>query len=112
MCLLKEEMLEFNACMENLRAMEFKGRPRMLYKVYRQTLAEHNLNIYKEMENASLEDSDDKARKYLTEFNLKLRKHFNSFPTNYDHPKRLYGQRGALRKPKNMSPIVVGWPDE
>ena len=54
MCLLEEEMLEFNACMENLRAMEFKGRPRMLYKVYRQTLAEHNLNIYKEMENASL----------------------------------------------------------
>lgn len=78
--------------------------------VHLKTLQEQGIDVISELRQASFKPSDDEARMYLRQFNLKLRQHLENFPTHYNNPKRLPGQGGKLRKPLNIPPIHVKWP--
>ena len=88
----------------------FAGDEIAVWKAYMKTLKEQRIDIRGELRAASYEASDAEAREYLRKFNLRLRQHLENFPTHYNHPVRLQGKGGSLRKPKVFTPFPIIWP--
>ena len=107
------EMLECSAFIRPLNEIAekyFGGDLAGVYLRYEQTLREQGIDIRWELLKAANLGSDQDAIDHLNRLNMKLRLHLDNFPQYHDNPVRLPGQRGALRKPKNISPIYLKWP--
>ena len=77
---------------------------------YRDTLAEQNIDVAFELRHAAALLSDVEARIYLADLNLRLRQHFQNFPYYHDNPVKRPGQKGSLRKSRNLPPFNITWP--
>ena len=70
------------------------------------------MDIKDKLFNAVYSTSDSAIRYEIADFNLILRDHLRKFPIHYNTPHRTKGQRGQLRKPRRIVPIMkIDWTD-
>jgi hypothetical protein len=104
----KEEE-EFGYAESHYAIGAFKHNWHSFRRAYIQTFQEQRIDIRTELRRASREPSDEEAREYLRKVNLRLRSHLENFPMHYNNPIRIHGRGGALRKPKDIHPVVIDW---
>ncbi|MFA6468299.1 MAG: hypothetical protein WCW35_05325 [Bacteroidota bacterium] len=105
----KKEFITFLEILNDISSIHFNSDRWKVYNLYYTTLKEQGIDIWMELRHASRLPSDDEAKAYLDDLNKRLRKHFEQFPLHHDNPIKLRGQKGPLRKSRNIPPRNVTW---